>query len=373
MTNFKSHLYNQYEWYGSAGSFTWVKPADLDASKPILVHVWGAGGAGADNNSYTGAVGGGGGGLAVKLIPVASLAATETLIVGAGNTVGSAVGGSSSFGAHCSATGGNGGALESPNAGSNGGASGTANRGVGGLGVGGDVNRRGGQGGADYYSTSNNAGGGGGGSAPAPYGISNGFNGGQGSTYAGGGGGGIGGAGQMGSYTGGSGGGSMRFAPRRSPSPSSYYTPQPGACGLFGPGGSAGVCNHGYVTYGGNCGVNGQNASGQFLLSPNEIALGGGGGAAGMYSYVSTQRLAINATNGGPGGGGGGVGKYTTTVYPPSSGHGGVLGGGGGSPGYQQAGSGGNAGGAGGVGYASSGGFAKGGDGLIIIQYARLL
>ena len=46
----------------------------------------------------------------------------------------------------------------------------TANCGVGGIGVGGDVNRRGGRGGQGFEGTSNTSGGGGGGSAPAPSG-----------------------------------------------------------------------------------------------------------------------------------------------------------------------------------------------------------
>ena len=69
----------------------------------------------------------------------------------------------------------------------------TANNlhGNGGIGVGGDVNKRGGRGGSTYYSSTKprrrwR------GSAPAPYGVSVGFVGGNGATYSGGGGGGIG-------------------------------------------------------------------------------------------------------------------------------------------------------------------------------------
>jgi len=97
-------------------SGTWTKPADLYAVKVTVV-----GGGGGGGGAYTGlatnsAVGGGGagGGASVKLIAAASLGATETVTVGLGGTAGSlggtgGAGGSSSFGAHCSATGGGGG------------------------------------------------------------------------------------------------------------------------------------------------------------------------------------------------------------------------------------------------------------------------
>ena len=183
MANFHSYEYNTLDWYDRGGSFTWTKPDDIDDSKPILVHVWGAGGSGDDHYSFsttTTAAGGGGGGLAVKLIDVSALGATETVTVGAPELP-NARGGLSSFGSHCSASGGNGGCHSSSNEGLSG-------NGAGGLGVGGDVNKRGGTGGNGYYSTSSNSAGGGGGSAPAPYGVSDGFNGGGGTTYSGGGG-----------------------------------------------------------------------------------------------------------------------------------------------------------------------------------------
>ena len=114
MTNFKGYFYNTFDFYREAGTFTWTKPSDIDDSKPILVHVWGAGGTGHDAyyNSNTNCNGGGGGGLAVKLIDVSALGATETVTVGARSNNGTnsqSQGGSSSFGSHCSATGGNGG------------------------------------------------------------------------------------------------------------------------------------------------------------------------------------------------------------------------------------------------------------------------
>ena len=85
MTNFKGYFYNTFDFYREAGTFTWTKPSDIDDSKPILVHVWGAGGTGHDAyyNTNTYCNGGGGGGLAVKLIDVSALGATETVTVGA--------------------------------------------------------------------------------------------------------------------------------------------------------------------------------------------------------------------------------------------------------------------------------------------------
>ena len=123
MANFQSYLYNKFELFTAAGQHTWTKPANLDEEKPILVHVWGAGGKGDNYYTWTNDTGngGGGGGLAVKLVDVASLGATETITVGAYNTDSNGQGGTSSFGAHCSATGGNGGGCQTTNNGSNGG------------------------------------------------------------------------------------------------------------------------------------------------------------------------------------------------------------------------------------------------------------
>ena len=53
MANFKSYLYNEYKMYTKPGVHVWTKPADIDESKPILVHVWGAGGTGGDAYLYT--------------------------------------------------------------------------------------------------------------------------------------------------------------------------------------------------------------------------------------------------------------------------------------------------------------------------------
>ena len=370
MANFNSYLYNEYRIYNRRGSFTWTKPSDIDISKPILVHVWGAGGMGDDYYHFTPitATGGGGGGLAVKLVAVSALGSTETVTIGTGRNNANAVAGSSSFGSHCSATGGNGGAFNTANEGS------SADYGVGGMGVGGDVNKRGGTGGVGYHASTTNAGGGGGGSAPAPYGVSNGFNGGNGYTYAGGGGGGIGAVGTRGNYIGGSGGGSMSSSPN-SLSPSSYYSIQPAGCGLFGAGGTGGALSITYTTNGDGPQTQGEEGKGSSIIDANTIALGGGGGSAGMFTVRSSYQQRVNATGGGPGAGGGGVGKFNTVNYATNSGSGGMLGGGGGSPGYAHPGQGGNAGGGGGSGYYNGGGVinrGNGGDGIVIIQYARL-
>ena len=386
MANFKQYLFNEYELYTQSGSYTWTKPSDIDETKPILVHVWGAGGCGVDyHNGGASPYGGGGGGLAVKLIDVTSLGSTETITIGAGSRIYTGIGGTSSFGSHCSATGGNSGNNSTANEGS------AAVAGIGGLGLNGDSNRRGGTGGAGYYASTSNCGGGGGGSAPAPYGYRNGFDGGAGSTYSGGGGGGISAPGNPGSYTGGSGGGSMNKS-RRSNSPSSYYTTENGGNGLLGTG-ATGVCPaYNFITYGGSTGRTRDNGKGPFQIGPNEILLGGGGGSAGMSAHQSTAGVHINGSGGGPGAGGGGFGSVHDINDYTNPGDGGFLGGGGGMSDYGfSPGDGGNAGGGGGVGYYSyrstytyaddtttsystsynNGGY--GGDGVVIIQYARLL
>lgn len=472
--SFKQYFYNCVETFQFAGTYTWTKPADLDPEKPILVHVWGAGGGGRDTGS-TGADagattfgpnGGGGGGLAVKYVTFASLGATETITIGAGSGDATAKGGTSSFGAHCSATGGNGGADATENESypnttawsaaanyvvgdlvSESGVlyrciSPSANHlppnttywkplyGIGGMGVGGDANRRGGQGGYGYWASNTNAGGGGGGSAPAPYGVSDGFSGGRGHTYSGGGGGGIGGYGHgtvggveywnngVGStgtryfdeaygdgngYSGGAGGGSM-FMGAVPGSRSTYTHTECGGNGLITAGGTEGGSNRAaYVSQGGWI----PNKKPQpnevkcLFIRPNEILIGGGGGTGG-HAQLQAARPIKNANHGQPGGGGGGGGGNTTTAAERGNpGNGGFLGGGGGAPNSTagQSGNGGNAGGGGGSGYRSNSRYSTvaqglpstvtgmrkgvedptishqgsmGGDGVVIIQYSRL-
>lgn len=125
------------QYYTSSGSHTWTKPTGL---KRVRVYVTGGGGGGRGNIS-NGGTGGGGGGTAIKVIEAASLGSTETVTVGAagaaGNNTNAGVnagdGGTSSFGSHCSATGGSGGDV---------GGGGRYIRG--GSGSGGDLNLKGG-------------------------------------------------------------------------------------------------------------------------------------------------------------------------------------------------------------------------------------
>lgn len=380
MTNFKAYFYNEFDFYRESGSFTWTKPSDIDETKPILVHVWGAGGQGADAYDQAENIcnGGGGGGLAVKLIDVSALGTSETVTIGAGNVGSTGQGGASSFGSHCSATGANGGLCVTTNAGSNGGGDGVANYGIGGMGSGGDANRRGGVGGTGYYSDSTNNGGGGGGSAPAPYGYRDGFKGGNGGTYAGGGGGSIGSEGMLGSYRGGSGGGTMSKM-KPSNSPNSYFTPAAGGNGLLGTGGCPAGAGNSYLTYGGDNNKDPAPPTGDLILTPNEIACYGGGGNGHIYWYNSSERTVVSCTDGAPGAGGGGLGKYTTTGAYWGAGAGGFLGGGGGACNYSSPGAGGNAGGSGGNGYYFQGTTRplvdrfRAGNGVVLIQYARLV
>lgn len=101
--------------FTSSGSYS--KP---DGLKFIEVIVIGGGGGGGgvsgDNVSYYAAAGsGGGGGASIKRIFASALSISETITIGAGGSGGAAganngsAGGTSSFGAHCSATGGDGG------------------------------------------------------------------------------------------------------------------------------------------------------------------------------------------------------------------------------------------------------------------------
>lgn len=139
------------------GSGTWTKQ---DGLQSVDVEVQGGGGSGGSGNSADNAAGSGGaaGGYARKYIAAAALGATESVTVGAGGAASGTFGdgnngGTSSFGSHCSATGGNGGVE---------GTSGTATTGgnSGGSGSGGDLNISG-QGGTPGSANSLYAGGGG--------------------------------------------------------------------------------------------------------------------------------------------------------------------------------------------------------------------
>lgn len=113
--------------FASQGVTAWTVPAVLKAGlKKAQVMVIGGGGGGGSN--VNAGSGGGGGGIAYKLVDLTGVTSV-TVTVGAGGASG-VNGGSSSFGAHCSATGGNNG---------QGGGGGT-DLGVGGIGSGGDWN-----------------------------------------------------------------------------------------------------------------------------------------------------------------------------------------------------------------------------------------
>jgi len=116
------------------GSNTWTKPANL---KYVVVRLVGAGGGGGGSSATANSAGGGGGGggYSEKLILEATLGATETVTIGAAGAAGTSTGsggagGTTSFGAHCQATGGGGGDV-------GGGESSGSN---GGVGSGGDLN-----------------------------------------------------------------------------------------------------------------------------------------------------------------------------------------------------------------------------------------
>lgn len=367
--------FTNVEQFSTSGSHIWTPPPGIKGR--ILVHVWGAGGAGgndADANAY--GHGGGGGGLAVKYINVGSLGATETLTIGTGATSRTGIGGTSSFGSHCSATGGNSGHNNTANEGS------AAEYGVGGLGVGGDFNKRGGEGGNGYWSTATNNGGGGGGSAPAPYGRVDGYRGGHAIyTRSAGGGGGIGGNGGTSRMRAGAGGGGSAEAAQNS-----YNTvdgQSPGGSGLLAPGGvptskSITYTSHSHeaIAHKSESGT-AKGGSKDFILEPNLILFGGGGGAGSICYVQSSGHNSSYASSGGPGGGGGGMTTYgNQNARMQFAGDGGILGGGGGANQSNFAGQGGNAGGGGGAGYNPGvpANFAQqyhgyGGDGLIIIQY----
>lgn len=123
---------------------TWIKSTGL---KYVIAEVQGGGGGGAASYKTSddeAGGGGGGGGYSKKLIAVASLGATETVTVGGGGAGGiesdtaalrnGSAGGTSSFGSHCSATGGAGGIED-------------GNGGLGGDGSNGDLNIGGSDGG----------------------------------------------------------------------------------------------------------------------------------------------------------------------------------------------------------------------------------
>lgn len=135
------------EVFTASGSY--AKPAGL---KAVLVRLVGGGGSGGGTEATAAGegadgAGGGGGGYAEELILADDLAASETVTIGAGGVAATAglggnAGGTTSFGAHCQATGGAGGAV-----GQNTGTVTSSAGGAGGAGSGGDANMPGGSGG----------------------------------------------------------------------------------------------------------------------------------------------------------------------------------------------------------------------------------
>lgn len=144
-----SGLLARYVYTSADSPVTYTKNA---AARFVLVTVVGGGGSGGGRNA-TGAsetseaAGGGGGGWSKKFILNASLGTTETITIGAGGTAASSggngnAGGTTSFGAHCQATGGAAGNSMSAVS-----TSSSVDGGNGGVGSGGDANGTGGDGG----------------------------------------------------------------------------------------------------------------------------------------------------------------------------------------------------------------------------------
>lgn len=119
-------------------SGTWTKPSGVSK---IKVYVTGGGG-GAMNQTTMTTSSGGGGGTAIKLIDVSSIS-SETITIGSGGlgvetATPSSDGGTSSFGSHCSATGGQCGTQASAPSGMT-----TYSGGEGGIGSSGNINLKG--------------------------------------------------------------------------------------------------------------------------------------------------------------------------------------------------------------------------------------
>jgi len=374
-------------------TFTWTKPSAMKADVPLIVHVWGPGGNSGSNNT---GFGGGGGGYAYKKIPVASLNTTETITIGVPHwSTKNSRGSDSSFGSHCSATGGNDGANTSNPSGNPNATGENANPqtsvdsgyGQGGIGVGGDINRRGGQGGYSHSVNPSSGSGGGGGSAPRPIsGIYEGTDGRDG--YRGGSG--------HSSYYGAS-GASICYPGSNSPNTwhstggagtagygigsrwnQDYRTKGGGGgAGLFGAGGRGyslvGWTNDDNLRPGGQAAKSGHGGA---IWDPNGITLGGGGGGGGGATRASSGQACSAAGNGGPGAGGGSYNVYDSSASTRGghAGGGGVLGGSGGGGQYVGTCMPGCAGGGGASGWDAepygSRGQSIGGFGLIVLQYA---
>ena len=150
--------------YSASGSHTWTKATGTTA---VMVYVTGAGGGGGGGSNSTNTGGGGhAGGTAVKFITATTNDSTPTSFLntttvavtvgakgtGGGNNTAGTNGGSSSYGSFCSATGGSGG-YNSDSAYSDNPDSG--------IGTGGDINLKGGNGGQPHANNTSDSGGGG--------------------------------------------------------------------------------------------------------------------------------------------------------------------------------------------------------------------
>jgi len=127
--------FSKQQTYYTWGPHTWTKHPDI--SKIRVIVTGGGGGGHGQAPGSKGGSGGGGGGTAIKVIYAPALSATEAVTVGSAGTAKNSStdqanpGGTSSFGSHCSATGGGGGICHTSPA---------SYGGVGGDGTGGDLN-----------------------------------------------------------------------------------------------------------------------------------------------------------------------------------------------------------------------------------------
>lgn len=148
----RKYTWGSQQIFTSSGTYT--RPPGVKAARVTVIG--GGGGSGGVDGQGAGTAaatsGGAGGGAAIKFI-TRGLGSSETVTIGAGGSGGTAgqnngsAGGTSSFGSHCSATGGSG---STGNNGSSATAPTTTSGGVGGVGSGGDINLNGGGPGLGY-------------------------------------------------------------------------------------------------------------------------------------------------------------------------------------------------------------------------------